>query len=294
MLRWTLMLSAYDYELRYVPGAKIQNADALSRLPQKIKVPEPPPSEDVLMLENIPEKLISAREIAQETKRDPVLSRVMQWIWKGWPDNGKKLPDEFTPYLQRKHELNCYQDCLLWGTRVIVPLGVRDTVLKMLHSAHPGRSPAEILMGRKLNTVYDRMQPDFRKEMMDKQEDECPIPGKDRVFQDGDAVFARSFTPGSKWLPAQVVSTTGPVSYRVQTPDGQTLRRHSDQIRARVEEPTESLGALGDPEIPPTTPEAANCSEPQQQDNGNSQVVEIKKPPERSRRAPKYLEDFVP
>ncbi|XP_031357014.1 uncharacterized protein K02A2.6-like isoform X2 [Photinus pyralis] len=138
MLRWTLMLSAYDYELRYVPGAKIQNADALSRLPQKIKVPEPPPSEDVLMLENIPEKLISAREIAQETKRDPVLSRVMQWIWKGWPDNGKKLPDEFTPYLQRKHELNCYQDCLLWGTRVIVPLGVRDTVLKMLHSAHPG------------------------------------------------------------------------------------------------------------------------------------------------------------
>ncbi|KAB0790327.1 hypothetical protein PPYR_15333 [Photinus pyralis] len=157
-----------------------------------------------------------------------------------------------------------------------------------------GRSPAEILMGRKLNTVYDRMQPDFRKEMMAKQKDEYPIPGKDRVFQDGDAVFARSFTPGSKWLPAQVVSTTGPVSYRVQTPDGQTLRRHSDQIRARVEEPTESLGTLGDPEIPPTTPEVANCSEPQQQDNGDSQIVEIKKPPERSRRAPKYLEDFVP
>ena len=33
MIRWTLLLQTYEYQLRYLPGEQNQNADALSRLP---------------------------------------------------------------------------------------------------------------------------------------------------------------------------------------------------------------------------------------------------------------------
>lgn len=489
MLRWTLMLSAYDYDLVYVPGTKIQNADALSRLPQKVNVPEPPRSEDVLMFENIPEKLFCAKDVAEETKKDPVLSKVLQWTWRGWPDNKTKFSDELSPYLQRKNEISCYQDCLLWGTRVIVPPGGRKTVLNLLHSAHPGivkmkslarsyvwwpnidkqienlvntcsdcqesrnmpkrspihpwewarapwsrihldfagpfkgkmfliiidsyskwlevkivpntssnvtidvlrslfathgipdvvvsdngtsftsvefqdflkknlirqalvapyhpssngqaermvqnvknaikkmtngngqtdiylalhrylltqhitphcatgRSPSEILMGRKLCTLFDRLQPDFRKEMLSKQEDQYPNKGLTRCFQENDAVFSRSFTPGQKWVPSKIIETTGPVSYKVQTPDGRIVRRHSDQIRTRM------CGPENTEEMVPSTclesklqasPHQCSSQQPQMEDTVPEvveQATEVKKPPARIRKPPKYLEDY--
>ena len=34
--RWALTLSAYQYSIRYKPGAKLSNADALSRLPRPV------------------------------------------------------------------------------------------------------------------------------------------------------------------------------------------------------------------------------------------------------------------
>uniref|UniRef100_A0A1Y1LT42 RNA-directed DNA polymerase n=3 Tax=Photinus pyralis TaxID=7054 RepID=A0A1Y1LT42_PHOPY len=489
MLRWALMISAYDYDLVYVPGSKIQNADALSRLPQKVNAPEPPSSDDVLMLENIPEKLICAKDIANETKKDPVLSKVLQWVWKGWPDDKIKFSEEFTPYLHRKNEISCYQDCLLWGTRVIVPLGGRKTVLNLLHSAHPGivkmkslarsyvwwpyldkqiehlvntcgqcqesrnmpkkspihpwewarapwtrihldfagpfkgkmfliiidsyskwlevkivpntssavtidvlrglfathgvpdvvvsdngtsftseefqkflkknlirqalvapyhpssngqaermvqnvknalkkmtdsneqttiqlalhryllsqhitphcetgRCPSEILMGRKLGSLFDRLQPNFRKEMLSKQETKYPSKEVSRCFQENDTVFARSFTPGQRWLPSKVIETTGPLSYKVQTPDGKMLRRHTDQLRNRVcgQETTDEV-------TPSTSMETRACVTPTQLFPQPNQIVgpetetveqaaEVKKPPARVRKPPRYLEDY--
>ncbi|XP_072392407.1 uncharacterized protein [Diabrotica undecimpunctata] len=97
------------------------------------------------------------------------------------------------------------------------------------------RCPSEILMGPKLGSLFDRLQPDFRKEMLSKQEMKDSYKTVPRCFQENETVFARSFAPdGQKWLPSKIIETTGPLSYKVQTPDGKILRRHSDQIRTRV------------------------------------------------------------
>ena len=86
--RWALTLGAYQYTLCYKPGKFNLNADALSHLPSSYKpnvIPEPP--EMVLSLTRL-EKLespLNAQMISQETRHDPILSQVVQFVLKGWP-----------------------------------------------------------------------------------------------------------------------------------------------------------------------------------------------------------------
>lgn len=136
LLRWNLLLGQYDYELVYRPGRQMGNADSFSRLPLPTKDFQPPPLEDVLLLEAAPEVPVDAERIARLTKQDPKLSRVLRWIKHGWPD--EKPSEEFQPYYVRRDELSAYRDCILWGSRVVVPPSLRPEILKILHSAHPG------------------------------------------------------------------------------------------------------------------------------------------------------------
>nr|XP_022904561.1 uncharacterized protein K02A2.6-like [Onthophagus taurus] len=138
MLRWTIILNVYNYSLQYIPGKQLANADALSRLPLKAECREPPRTLEVLMLENLPEKMIEAKDIASATAKDPILSRIREWIWKGWHRNPKEVYAEFQPFVARAKELSCYMDCILWGTRVVIPPGGRKEILELLHASHPG------------------------------------------------------------------------------------------------------------------------------------------------------------
>ncbi|XP_003382034.1 putative integrase core domain protein, partial [Trichinella spiralis] len=83
MLRWSILLIAYDYTINYRPGKEIANADA-----------------------------------------------------RGWL---KSVSDErLKPYVTRQHEISIHNGCLLWGSRVIIPLQARHKILKELHIGHPG------------------------------------------------------------------------------------------------------------------------------------------------------------
>ena len=46
-----------------------------------------------------------------------------------------------------------------------------------------------------------------------------------------DSVYVRNFGRGKKWIPGEIVKSTGPVSYKVKTNDGLLVRRHADQIK---------------------------------------------------------------
>ena len=65
---------------------------------------------------------------------------------------------------------------------------------------------------------------------MKKTHDECV---RQRVFSQGDTVFAKNFGPGPKWVPATIEANTGPVSCTVSLGGGQLQRRHYDHIRVR-------------------------------------------------------------
>ena len=58
-----------------------------------------------------------------------------QMIIQGW----QKVNDTtFQPYSQRSKELTIQNDCILWGSWVVIPGVGRERVMQMLHEGHPG------------------------------------------------------------------------------------------------------------------------------------------------------------
>lgn len=168
------------------------------------------------------------------------------------------------------------------------------------------KSPAEILMGRRLTTLLDKVYPDFTKEMVSKQE--ANIQRKPaRTFQENDHVFARSYTPGEKWTPSTIVEATGPLSYKVATPDGRLLKRHTDQLRSRIEPSSLETNVemeksssnhmdlpnariiVDQPEL--TEAENAHRDVPESVISSPQETPFVR--PSRVRQAPRYLEDYV-
>lgn len=86
-----------------------------------------------------------------------------------------------------------------------------------------GKSPAELLMGRKLKTLLDKVYPDFTKEMSEKHEKNTSQK-RTRQFDQGDAVLARAYGTGEKWVPSTVLKSTGPLSYNAVTPERKIIR----------------------------------------------------------------------
>ena len=136
--RWSLELSAYEYTLEFRDTHSHSNADALSRLPLPVlPATTDPPAEIILLLEHLAESPVTARHIQSGTQKDPVLSRVLQYTRRGWPESAK-TDTQLSPFYHRKAEISVEDGCLLWGSRIIIPHHYRQDVLEELHEAHPG------------------------------------------------------------------------------------------------------------------------------------------------------------
>ena len=121
-----------------------------------------------------------------------------------------------------------------------------------------GRSPAEMLMGRKLRSRLDLLHPNLQSKVHKKQERMKEIHdahAMERQFKEGDKIYLKNFGHGPKWLSGVIQMVTGPVSYTVVTADGREHRRHVDHIRTRYEEQEVSV-----PEAPPNSDVATGIS----------------------------------
>ena len=102
--RWALTLSMYEYRIMFKPSGSHGNADALSRLPLPSMDQDPPiPVDTVLVLNELSESPISVDQIRIWTRRDPVLSRVLQFLLNGWPSSSDP---SLKPFESRKLELS--------------------------------------------------------------------------------------------------------------------------------------------------------------------------------------------
>ena len=89
------------------------------------------------MIEKMNDAPVTAKQIAFWTQRDPLLSRVLHYIQRGWP---KVADEELKPYWMKRLELTVYSGCIMWAGRVVVPPQGREKVLIDLHCGHPGIS----------------------------------------------------------------------------------------------------------------------------------------------------------
>ena len=89
----------------------------------------------VLLVEHLLDAPVKAHEIRIWTRRDPLLSRVKQFIQSGWPAT---VESQLRPYWTRCFELTVQDGCIVRGSRVVVPIPGRQRVLQQLHEGHPG------------------------------------------------------------------------------------------------------------------------------------------------------------
>ena len=136
MQRWALILSAYTYNIQYLPGVQNSTADALSRLPLKsdaTTIEEPP--ELVHMMQHFNSAPICGKELRRLTDKDPIMSAVKSYLLTNWPE---KCDDKFKAFFNRRNELSLHEGCIFWGPRIVIPSSARKQILHELHDAHTG------------------------------------------------------------------------------------------------------------------------------------------------------------
>ena len=89
MQRWAVILQAYNYQVEYRPSKEHDNADALSHLP--CNAPPLKEEAEIFLFPGLEELAIDAKDNSRETRRDPVLARVLNYTQMGWPNQGVKL-----------------------------------------------------------------------------------------------------------------------------------------------------------------------------------------------------------
>ena len=96
-----------------------------------------------------------------------------------------------------------------------------------------GRSPSELLLGRKPRCILDLMQPDIKAEVSSAQYRQCKAfntRAKFRDFEIGDDVWVKTYARGEgKWSLGTLVKQVGPVTFIVKV-SGREMKRHVDQL----------------------------------------------------------------
>ena len=77
----------------------------------------------VHLMETISNTVVTAEDIKHWTAKDPVLSTVLRYMLSGWPDHIDHVQEhKLSVYFKRRQELSLQDGCIIWGTRIIVPI----------------------------------------------------------------------------------------------------------------------------------------------------------------------------
>ena len=142
-----MLLMAHDYDFRYRSSAEHSNTEALSRLPagryvafDREEEVGAITSEDLqIVTEVISEFPITSRLVVECTKKDTVLSQVLNFVCNGWPTSGPECKmDTLKPYFNTQMGICEVNGVLLRDYRVIVPQELHSKVITMLQQSHRG------------------------------------------------------------------------------------------------------------------------------------------------------------
>ena len=137
--RYRLRLMRFDYLINHVPGKNLEIADALSRAPsgrpEEIDRQIETESDAYVhsVVNNMPASDKRMAEIRKDQKADATCSRLMKYCTDGWPESEKT-----GPYWAIASELSIYDDILMRGSRMVIPMSLRESILQKIHDGHQG------------------------------------------------------------------------------------------------------------------------------------------------------------
>ena len=201
---WAIILSGYNYTLKYKTGTSNSNADCLSQFPKDCEN-DFSKLDNLVFLTDLAESPVTSLDIKNESAKDPIISRVIHYVQFGWAME-KTLSLAFDPYKNHNVELNEKLNTFLF-TYKITP---QSTI---------GISPAELLINRKLNSKCNIIKP--RAELINN----IFLPNVARQFKKGDEVWIQNFRNGDKWILGTILCCTCPISYKTLTEKGIVKKR---------------------------------------------------------------------
>ena len=153
-----LRLAKYSVQVKYVGAKSVLLGDTLSRLVKSRKDEEVPGLDVTIaqLLKNVPTRLES---LQGETRSDPTLQELGDYIRTGWPNSMQDLAEILRPYWCFRDELAILDGLIMKGNRVIVPAAIRAETLKCLHDAHQGLT--SMLQRARRMVYWPKMQDDI-------------------------------------------------------------------------------------------------------------------------------------
>ena len=139
--RFVLRALKYNVTVKYVKGAEVSIADALSRVSPQ---PAPPEGEfpqlDIHQItKNLPASPIKLQQIRNETANDPTLSKLREVIHEGWPATREKCHKALHNYWNFREELTIEDGLILKQERIVMPSTLRRGALNTIHHGHLGQ-----------------------------------------------------------------------------------------------------------------------------------------------------------
>ena len=144
VLRFRLRLMRFQYSIQHVPEKTLYTADTLSRAPLE----ETQDASSSLSSQNIeqfvqaitaalpasPDRLDSYRKAQAEAS---ICSRLIEYCSSGWP-NRNKMSRELKEYWRFRGELTLSGTLLLYQSRIVIPLSLRQATLEKIHHGQQG------------------------------------------------------------------------------------------------------------------------------------------------------------
>ena len=140
--RLKLRVQRYDLEIMYTPGKFLVVADALSRATDP-KASTVTSTSDVdlhvnMIIQSMPVSAAKLEEIRKATTQDTNMMALQKVILDGWPRYRKSCPANVVDYWNIRDMLSIEDGIVLKGSRIVIPVGMRTSLLQKLHEGHLG------------------------------------------------------------------------------------------------------------------------------------------------------------
>ena len=134
----------FQYSIQHVPGKTLYTADTLSRAPVK-DISDDSSSYSSQEIEQFvqaitaafpasPDRLDSYRKAQSE---DSICSKLIEYCISGWP-NRNNLSRELKDFWRFRGELTLSDTLLLYQSRIVIPVSMRQATLEKIHQGHQG------------------------------------------------------------------------------------------------------------------------------------------------------------
>ena len=153
---------AYKFTIVHVSGKKNLGADAASRYPVATATDGDSTtnydladdgatallaSDCLYTISNV----VSWNMVKEATLSDDILSKLLEIIQQGFPENCREMSPELRPYHRLADSLCTIDGVILMGQRIVIPASLRPSILEALHAAHQGINS---MCARAIDSVY--------------------------------------------------------------------------------------------------------------------------------------------